>query len=218
MTSEALPTCEGCGKVPTFFDVWEVQGGKLKKLRDELIKFDPDKAEVLLQDNKPPKYSCGCCLPLMTAEEYAEYNKTEKRKRAELGFVFRVRFCDNDFGAPVERACTDFMHTVTHGHSNSEGLEKALEEIEHVGMENLRKFIVMTAFSYCVANAVERWLHEMRCGSRHKSDPYKLEQYKDTLQYLDRNISLEIATHDPDEWENGEVCYVDLTNRVVQLH
>jgi hypothetical protein len=214
--TEELPVCEGCGEVPKLFDVCDAPGfERIKELKAKLLETDPENAREVFKDDDPPRYRCGCCVPLMTAEEYAKYNEEEKRKRQELGFVFRVSFGDNDFSVDVERACEDFLHNVSHGHVNSEGIEEALKKIETVGMENLRKYIVMVAFGYYITNTMRHWLNMAARG--HSGDPYELKQYEHTLQYLDKNITLEKIEDYEEKWENSEVCYVDLTHHEVHL-
>jgi len=214
MSEVELPVCVGCGQQlePMKNRLREF----LKDQSDLLEKLSKEHGVDLFESDGPPEYGCGCAVGYMTLAQYKEYWKEEQRKREELGFVFRVNFNDNDFGGPVERACEDFLRNVSRGHVNSEGIENALKEIEKVGMENLRKFIVMAAFGHYITEHMRHWLISLHFGDY--KDPYELEQYKDTLEYLDKNTTLEKVDRDPDEWENGEVCYIDLVKHTVQTH
>jgi len=203
-----LPLCEGCGQVPTRFSVWD--DPSLRPLREAMLKIDGGQETIASVDGEP-EYRCGCAT--LTAEQYLRYNEQERQKRAELGFVLRVHYGDNDCAWPIERACQDFYQEVTRGFLNSHGIELALQLIDEVGLENVRRSIVLCAVGHYIAMRAKRWHLQLKYGD--DRDLYRLDQYQDTLKYLDRNVEIKKLPDYVKEWENSETCYIDFTRREV---
>ena len=202
MTAEkVLSKCAGCGETPTLY-----------RLSDSDHLFSDAMLEVLRENEKepdPPEYKCHCGI--MTEEERIVHNEEESRKKEELGFVLRVAYGDNDFSWPMERACKDFLEAVTGGHVNSEAIERGLEEIEKVGLESIRRSLVMGAVGHYIALSMRQCRIDKRFGTT-KKDVYDLDGYKDTLDYLDKSTTVEKIRDFEDRWENSEVAYIDFVH------
>lgn len=123
----------------------------------------------------------------------------------------RVKFCDNDFSVVVKKACESLMSEISRGYSGEEALSRYKEVSGNYGLEAVRKAIILAAYGYYIANRGIKSFHEKQ------QNIFLSEDDKDTLTYLNENISIEEIKNFTQEWENSEVCYIDFYTDKVYL-
>ena len=124
--------------------------------------------------------------------------------------IIRVDYSDNDFQAAVREACEKVLYEITDEYpAGSESIERFEEYLAEHDTENLRQRIVLAATG----------LHITFKGARGRFVKYNdsLATFDEILQYLDEKVKVSLVEAVGTEWENGEVCFIDLWTKEVTV-
>lgn len=126
--------------------------------------------------------------------------------------VIRVDYSDNDFASDVQEACEHILHVITDEFpAGQESIELFQEYLDRHGLENLRQRIVLAAMG---SNIMFKGAHG-RFLMYNEPSVESLATFDKTLHYIDKNVKVAIVEAVGTEWENGEVCFIDVANKQV---
>ena len=121
----------------------------------------------------------------------------------------RVDYSDNDFSNDISNACEGILYEITDEFpAGAESVERFQEYLDQYDLENLRQRIVLAAIGMHIAFKGARGRFY---GDYNKS----LADFDKTMGYIDENVRVSIVDAVGTEWENGEVCFIDVTNKKV---
>lgn len=126
--------------------------------------------------------------------------------------VIRVDYSDNDFASAVQEACEHILYAITDEFPvGEESLDLFQEYLDRYGLENLRQRIVLAAIGNHIAfqGAHGRFLKHNELSVE------SLAAFDKTMNYIDKNVKVTVVEAVGAEWENGEVCFIDVAKKEV---
>jgi GTPase Era involved in 16S rRNA processing len=122
--------------------------------------------------------------------------------------IIRVSYSDNDLQAAVREACEKILYTIADEFpAGLESIERFEEYLAKYSMENLRQRIVFAAVGNHIAFK--------GANGRFTKHDETLATFDEMMQYLDEKVKVELVEAVGTEWENGEVCFIDLWTKEV---
>jgi hypothetical protein len=126
--------------------------------------------------------------------------------------VIRVDYSDNDFASAVQEACEHILYAITDEFPvGEESLDLFQEYLDRYGLENLRQRIVLAAIG---SNIMFKGAHG-RFLMYNEPSVESLATFDKTLHYIDENVKVAVVEAVGTEWENGEVCFIDVEQKIV---
>lgn len=128
--------------------------------------------------------------------------------------VIRVDYSDNDFASAVQEACEHILYAITDEFPAGEESTGLFQEyLDRYGLENLRQRIVLAAIG---SNIMFEGAHG-RFLKHNEPSVESLASFDETLHYIDENVKVTFVDAVGTEWENGEVCFIDVAKKEVTV-
>ena len=124
--------------------------------------------------------------------------------------VIKVSYSDNDFRTAVELACTELLNEIVVDFpAGDESVQRFQEYLAENSLEDLKHRTVLAAVGIYIAKRGAR--------GRFWEGDYNatLARFDGTLQYINKIIKVELVDTVNFEWNNGEVCFIDVRQKTI---